>query len=42
MVKKYDRKFIIEAIRLATEPGNTAAEVERDLGIDKKEARLRS
>jgi transposase len=33
MVKKYDREFKIEAVRLATEPGNTAAKVERDLGI---------
>ncbi|MBW1676626.1 MAG: transposase [Deltaproteobacteria bacterium] len=33
MVKKYDREFKIEAARLATEPGNTAAKVERDLGI---------
>ncbi|MBW2302899.1 MAG: transposase, partial [Deltaproteobacteria bacterium] len=33
MAKKYDREFKIEAVRLATEPGNTAAKVERDLGI---------
>ena len=33
MGKKYDREFKIEAVRLATEPGNTAAKVERDLGI---------
>jgi len=33
MGKKYDREFKIEAVRLATEPGNTAAKIERDLGI---------
>jgi len=36
MVKKYDREFKIEAVRLATEPGNTAAKVERGLNIDKR------
>ena len=33
MVKKYDREFKVEAVRLATEPGSSAAKVERDLGI---------
>ncbi len=33
MGKKYDREFKIEAVRLASEPGNTAVQVERDLGI---------
>ena len=31
--KKYDRAFKLEAIRLATEEGNPATEVERRLGI---------
>ena len=31
--KKYDRAFKLEAIRLATEEGNSATEVERRLGI---------
>ena len=31
--KKYDRDFKLEAIRLATEEGNSATEVERRLGI---------
>ena len=33
MRKKYDKEFKIETIRLAKEPGNTAAMIERDLGI---------
>ena len=33
MGRRYDREFKIEAVRLATEPGNTAAKIERDLGI---------
>lgn len=33
MRKKYDKEFKIEAVRLAKEPGNTAAKIERDLGI---------
>ena len=33
MRKKYDKEFKIETIRLAKEPGNTAAKIERDLGI---------
>ena len=31
--KKYDREFKLEAIRLATEDGNPAIEVERRLDI---------
>jgi len=30
---KYDKEFKLETIRLAMEPGNSAAKVERDLGI---------
>ena len=34
MGKKYiDKEFKIEAVRLASEPGNTQAGIERDLGI---------
>jgi transposase len=33
MRKRIDKEFKIEAIRLASEPGNTQAGVERDLGI---------
>jgi len=33
MVKRYDKEFKIEAVQLASEPGNTQAKVERDLGI---------
>ena len=33
MGRRYDREFKIEAVRLATEPGNTEAKIERDLGI---------
>ena len=31
--KKYDKEFKLEAIRLASEPGNTGAKIEKDLGI---------
>ena len=33
MGKGYDREFKIEAVRMATEPGNTQARVENNLGI---------
>jgi transposase len=33
MGKGYDKQFKIEAVRLASEPGNCQARVERDLGI---------
>ena len=33
MGKRYDKEFKIEAARLASEPGNTQAKIERDLGI---------
>ena len=33
MVKKYDKEFKIEAVQLASEPGNTQAQVQRELGI---------
>jgi len=33
MNKKYDKEFKLEAIRLASEPGNTQTGIERDLGI---------
>ena len=33
MGKSYDKEFKIEAVRLALEPGNTQAGIERDLGI---------
>jgi transposase len=33
MGKRYEKEFKIEAVRLALEPGNTQAKVERDLGI---------
>jgi len=33
MARKYDRQFKLEAIRMATEEGSTAVEVERRLGI---------
>ena len=33
MGKRYDKEFKIETIRLASEPGNTQAGIERDLGI---------
>jgi transposase len=31
--KRFDKEFKIEAVRLASEPGNTQAGIERDLGI---------
>lgn len=31
--KKYDKEFKLGAIRLASEPGNTASKIEKDLGI---------
>jgi transposase len=33
MGKRYDKEFKIEAVRLASEPGNTQAQIQRDLGI---------
>ena len=33
MGKGYDKEFKIEAVRLASEPGNTQAKIERDLGV---------
>lgn len=33
MTRRYDREFKLEALRLASEPGNTATEVELRLGI---------
>ena len=33
MGKRFDKEFKIEAERLASEPGNTQAGIERDLGI---------
>ena len=33
MARKYDREFKVEAIRMASEEGSTAVEVERRLGI---------
>jgi len=33
MGKRYDKESKIEAVRLASEPGNTQAGIERDLGI---------
>lgn len=33
MGKRYDKEFKIEAVRLASKPGNTQAGIERDLGI---------
>ena len=33
MLKKYDKEFKLEALRLASEEGNSAARTERDLGI---------
>lgn len=32
MGKRYDRGFKVEAMRLASEPGNAQAKIERDLG----------
>jgi transposase-like protein len=31
--KRYEKEFKIEAVRLASEPGDTQAKVKRDLGI---------
>jgi transposase len=33
MGKRFDKEFKIEAVRLASEPGNTKSKIERDLGI---------
>jgi len=33
MGKRFDKEFKIEAVRLASEPGNRQSEIERDLGI---------
>jgi len=33
MVKQYDKEFKIEAVQLASELGNTQAQVQRELGI---------
>ena len=33
MPRKYDREFKVEAVRMASEPGVTAKDVERRLGI---------
>jgi transposase len=33
MGKRYDKEFKIEAVQLASEPGNTQSQIERDLGI---------
>ena len=33
MRKRIDKEFKIEAVRLASEPGNTQTGIERDLGI---------
>jgi len=33
MGKHYDKEFKMEALRLASEPGNNQAKVERDLGL---------
>ena len=33
MGKRYDKQFKFEAVRLASEPGNTQAQIQRDLGI---------
>ncbi len=35
MVRKFDREFKLEAVRLAQDEGTTATEVERRLGIGK-------
>ena len=32
MGKRFDKEFKIEAVRLASEPGNTQSGIERDLG----------
>jgi len=33
MGRRFDKEFKIEALRLASEPGNTQSKIERDLGI---------
>ena len=33
MGKRYDKEFKIEAVRLASEPGNTQMGIERDLEV---------
>jgi transposase len=33
MPKSYDREFKMEAVRLASEPGNSASKTEKELGI---------
>ncbi len=33
MGKQYDKEFKIEAVRLASEPGNTQTQIQHDLGI---------
>ena len=33
MARKFDREFKEEAIRLSSEPGNSASQVERNLGL---------
>jgi len=33
MGRRLDKEFKIEAVRLASEPGNTQSKIERDLGI---------
>ena len=33
MGKRFDKEFKIEAVRLASEPGNTQSKIEHDLGI---------
>jgi transposase len=33
MGKRYEKEFKIECVRLASEPGNTQGQVERDLGL---------
>jgi transposase len=33
MGKRFDKEFKIEAVRLASEPGNTQSQIEHDLGI---------
>ena len=35
MARRYDKEFKIEAVRLASEPGNTQSGIQRDLGIGK-------
>ena len=33
MGRRFDKEFKIEAVRLASEPGNTQSQIEHDLGI---------